>query len=80
MAALTHGLPEEVGAPIHRIVDCNQWGGEEGYDDARKAEIGEAMDGLRCDSVDRDETALRQRHAAAPVVIQAIDKAKELLF
>ena len=78
--ALTRGLPPEVGALIHRIVDCNHWGGEEGYDEARTAEIVAAMDSLSCDVLDHDEAALRQRYGASPTVIRALDKAKELLF
>ncbi|MCW5746449.1 MAG: hypothetical protein KIT36_09645 [Alphaproteobacteria bacterium] len=80
MEALTRGLPRDASALVYRIVGCNHWGGEEPYDDARKAEIDKAMRELDCDRLDRDEADLRRRHAGDPAVLKALDQAKELAF
>lgn len=80
LAALTRDLPAEVAELVHRVVDCNHWGGEEGYDDQRAAEIDAAMTALRCDALAEDEAAMRLRHAASPAVPRALDAARDLLF
>jgi hypothetical protein len=78
MDALTRGLPPDASALVYRIVDCNHWGGEEPYDNARKAEIEKAMDQLDCNGLSRDEASLRRRYAADRVVLDAFDKAHKL--
>jgi hypothetical protein len=78
MDALTRGLPPDATALVYRIVDCNHWGGEEPYDDARRAEIAKAMDALECNALSRDEAVLRQRYAANKAVLEAFDKARRL--
>jgi hypothetical protein len=78
MDALTRGLPPDASALVHRIVDCNHWGGEEPYDDARRAEIDKAMNQLDCNGLSRDEASLRRRYAADRVVLDAFDKAHRL--
>ena len=80
MEALTRGLPSEAAGLIYRIVDCNHWGGEEPYDDARKTDIEAAMSRLRCNDLERDVAIARQRYATSPEVLDAIDKAKTLAF
>jgi len=80
MRELTQGLPGDVRELIHRLVDCNHWGGEEAYDDDRAKEIDAAMTELRCDALERDEREARHRHNAATEVIRALDRARELLF
>ena len=78
MDALTRGLPQDAVALVYRIVDCNHWGGEEPYDDARRAEIEKAMEALDCNGLARDEASLRQRHAPNRAVLDALDKAHRL--
>jgi hypothetical protein len=78
MEALTKGLPPDARALVHRIVDCNHWGGEEPYDAARKAEIETAMTRLDCNNLSRDEAALRRRYAANRAVLDALDRAHKL--
>ncbi|WP_051971299.1 hypothetical protein [Massilia sp. 9096] len=75
--ALTRGQPQDVAALIGRIVDCNHWRGEEGYDADRKKEIREALRDLKCDRLDRDEAVVRKRYPNNRKVSAALDKAKD---
>ena len=78
MDALTRGLPPDASALVYRIADCNHWGGEEPYDDARKAEIEKAMNQLDCNGLSRDEASLRRRYAADRLVLDAFDRAHKV--
>jgi len=78
MDALTKDLPADAKALVYRIVDCDHWTGEEPYDADRRAEIERAVAELACNSLPRDEAALRRRYAARPRVIEALDRAHKL--
>jgi hypothetical protein len=75
--ALTQGQPKDVVALIARIVDCNHWSGEEGYDADRRKEIRAALRDLKCERLARDEAAMRKRHPNERNVLKALDKAKD---
>jgi hypothetical protein len=63
-----------------RRAGCNHWGGEEGYDAARRAEIAKAAAALRCDRIDTDEAALLKRYSTQPERLQQIRAAKDKLL
>jgi hypothetical protein len=77
LAALKKGQPAEVAEMIERLVGCSHWAGEEPYDAERKKEIAEALKELKCNSVSRDEAALKKRYATRREVIEALKKARE---
>jgi hypothetical protein len=65
-------LPPEVLAFIDRTEACLHWGGEEPYDEARKAEIEAAWKDLRCDDLKADHAEMRRRYANSKA-LEAID-------
>jgi hypothetical protein len=75
--ALTQGQPKDVAALIARIVDCNHWSSEEGYDADRRKEIRAALRDLKCERLARDEATVRKRHSHDRKVREALDKAKD---
>ena len=78
MDALTKDLPADAKALVYRIVDCDHWSGEEPYDADRRAQIERAIAELGCETLPRDEAALRRRYAAQPRVIEAFDRAHKV--
>jgi len=72
---LTAGLPKDAAAIVTRHVVCNHWQGEEPYDRSRAKQIDRALKQNRCDSLDRDEAALRARLRDRPEIIKALDDA-----
>lgn len=77
LAELTKGQPKEVAVLVERIAMCTHFAGEEPYDAARRKEISAAMRRYRCDRLDKDEAALRKRHASSPDVQDVLRKAHE---
>jgi len=63
-----------------RRAGCNHWGGEEGTDAARRAEINRNMAALRCGQIDQDEAALLQRYGGQPQQLQQIRAAHDKLL
>ena len=63
-----------------RRAGCNHWGGEEGYDAARRAEIAKAATALRCGQIDADESALLKRYGGRPELLQRIRAAHDKLL
>lgn len=63
-----------------RRAGCNHWGGEEGTDAARRAEINRAMAALKCGQIDQDEAALLQRYGGQPQQLQQIRAAHDRLL
>lgn len=55
--------PRPVRAFLIRRAGCNHWGGEEGYDAERAAQIAEAARELRCRQIEADERRLKRRYA-----------------
>ena len=69
----THtGLPVDVQRFAVRRDGCMHWGGEEGYDAARRRQIIRETTRLRCDALDGDAARLRNRHAADPASLAAL--------
>jgi hypothetical protein len=75
--ALAAAISHDVARYLDRREGCNHWAGEEGYDDARRAEINKAIDELKCTALDRDERSLRHRYRHNPAVLRQIRKARE---
>lgn len=67
-------LPTEVFDYAGRWAGCAHFGGEEGYDAERRAQIEAAVAELRCDALEVDGAALKVRHADAPAVLAAITR------
>lgn len=61
--------PRPVREFLVRRAGCNHWGGEEGYDAERAAQIAEAARKLRCNWIDLDERRLKRRYAKSARVI-----------
>ena len=74
--ALTRGLPLPVRDFIDRRANCNHWMGEEGYDPARRAQINDAYDRLRCAALGADEAALKRRYVGNLLVLRALDRSR----
>lgn len=58
-----HAAPHPVRAFLIRRAGCNHWGGEEGYDAERAAQIAEAARKLRCSRIEADERRIKRRYA-----------------
>jgi hypothetical protein len=69
-AAMT--VPAEVFDWMRRRIGCDQWRGEEGYDDDSLARITAALRDLRCDSEPADGAALKARYAENPMLTALI--------
>jgi Spy/CpxP family protein refolding chaperone len=72
-ATTSANLPGPVKDFVERRQECDHWMGEEPYDQARRAQIEDAIADLRCQALDQDERKLRQRYAASPEALQALD-------
>jgi hypothetical protein len=79
-AAMAAWMPHDVAAYADRRKQCNHWGGEEGYDKARTAEINRAAAKLGCDALDADEKLLLRRYRSSPGLQQQIRSARDALF
>ncbi len=55
--------PHAVRAFLVRRTGCNHWGGEEGYDAERAAQIAEAAHKLRCNRIEADEKRITRQYA-----------------
>lgn len=79
-AALAAWVPQDIAAYADRRKQCNHWGGEEGYDKARTAEINRAVAKLNCIALDADEKLLLRRYRSSPVLLKQIRTAKDALL
>ena len=64
--------PREVAAFIERRAGCNHFLGEEPYDEARSAEIEEALRELGCERLKDDEDALRSTYQQQDAILQLL--------
>ena len=71
--------PTDVRAFIQRRAGCNHFLGEEPYDPERAAQISRAMRELRCQSLSRDERALRGAYRSSPATLKLIDQTADFL-
>ncbi|MEY4555268.1 MAG: hypothetical protein RL093_387 [Pseudomonadota bacterium] len=67
--------PTEVYDYASRRLGCDHFGGEEGYDVERRAQIAAAVAELRCDALDAEAAALKRRHADNPRLLALIARA-----
>lgn len=76
-SALTHSrsdsLPTEVQSFIKRAMECNHWGGEDGYDADRRSQIEQAMKELQCSEIDRNKAALLLKYSGDSLATRAIN-------
>jgi hypothetical protein len=79
-AAAAVWTPPDIAAYVERRKGCNHFGGEEGYDKARREEINRAVSKLNCNAIDGDEKALLRRYRHAPPQLQQIHAAKDALL
>jgi hypothetical protein len=77
LGKLTAGLPQDAVAVVTRRVMCNHWTGEEPYDKARAREIARAVKQNKCNFLEGDEAAVRQRYPKDPEVIKALNDAQD---
>ena len=56
-------VPFAVRDFLERRAGCNHWGGEEGYDAERAAQIAEAAHKLRCRQLDGAEKRIKRQYA-----------------
>lgn len=75
---LQKGMPKPVAELISRIVECNHWAGEEGYDAERRAEINKAISQLRCANLEKDVNVILRQYGSDPAVRRSIRAAKDL--
>jgi len=73
LTSATVQLPHDVEALLDRRVQCEHWAGEEPYDGPRARKIEEAVQRLRCDSLETDESRIRLRYKRNPLVIKALE-------
>ncbi|WP_298190676.1 hypothetical protein [Novosphingobium sp.] len=58
-----HAAPRPVRTFLVRRAGCNHWGGEEGYDVERAAQIADAARKLRCRQIEADEKRIKRKYA-----------------
>lgn len=68
-------LPKDIVHFVEREMMCIHWAGEEPYDKARAAEIGQAVQTLRCQTLDGEEKALRKKYQGNAKILHALDLA-----
>jgi len=77
---ITTGQPEDVVAFVERQVECNHWSDEEPYDKKRAEQIKRAVEKARCGSLESDAQALERKYKGNKKVLEAIERAKELMI
>lgn len=60
---------------VERAEMCAHWGGEEPYDEVRRAEIDRNLDELRCTTITRDGEALKLSRKDRPEDLRRINEA-----
>jgi hypothetical protein len=79
LKARIEAAPQDVATFIERRTGCNYWYGEvTGRGDGRDQSIRKQLRKLRCDTIGRDERALRKRHARSPAVLKLLNETTEL--
>ncbi len=71
----TERVPADVFAWVQRRMTCDHWGGEEGYDAERAAQIAAALAEARCDALEADGQTLRRTHADDDAVLAMLARA-----
>jgi hypothetical protein len=68
-------LPADVVDLVERYSGCIHFGGEEGYDEARRKEIADSVAQLKCDRLDKDQQELRKKYAHKRRVLRVVNAA-----
>jgi hypothetical protein len=72
-------LPSDARQVAERLASCSHFAGEFNGDGSdRDKEVASTMTGLRCDSIERDVSIIRQKHAGNRAVQEALDAASQL--
>lgn len=69
--------PAEVLDFVSRVGNCEHWGGEEGYDDDRRAQIEAAVIANRCEALEVDAARLATAYADQPATLSLIRRVQE---
>ena len=77
---LTRDLPRDAADFIVRRIDCNHWAGEEATDQERGKQIKDAVDKLKCRTLEDDERVLRRNYADNPKVLRSLEEARSVEF
>lgn len=73
------GLPGDARQVAERLAACSHFAGEFNGDGSdRDKEVASTMTDLRCDSIDRDVSTIRQKYADNRAVQEALDAASQL--
>ena len=78
--ALQKGMPEDVATFIPRVVECNHFGGEYAYDNDRAEYLEKSVEEAGCGNIPKNEEHLRQKYKNNPKVLDAIQKAKDVMI
>ncbi len=73
--ATTTWSDDAVDRFVERAEMCDHWSGEEPYDEARRAEIEDALGDMRCSTLLRDGEALKLSRKDRPEDVRRIDEA-----
>ncbi len=72
-------IPADAQAVIDRVASCFHFSGEfNGDGSARDREVSATMTELRCDTIEKDEAAVRKRHPGNAAIRKALSAATEL--
>lgn len=66
--------PADVKALFIRAEECQHWAGEEAYNPERGKEILQAVHRLRCEQLDEEYVALRQKYSADDAVSKDMEE------
>lgn len=72
---ITKNMPKEVEFMIYRIIQCNHWGGEDGYDEERRNDINKAYEENKCSTVEKDQSDFLNKYSENEKVVNAIKSA-----
>ncbi|HZZ36389.1 MAG TPA: hypothetical protein VFE03_11725 [Caulobacteraceae bacterium] len=72
---LTSGQPKAVAAVMRRRMECSRWAGDEPIDLRAYRRAPPRVLAMHCDTLRRDERALRRRYARNASAIAALDQA-----
>lgn len=73
-------LPSEVQSFIKRAIECNHWGGEDGYDADRRVQIEQAMNDLNCSDIHDNKAALLRAYSSDSLIIHALNASDTAYF
>ena len=66
------GLPPDATDVANRMASCMHFRGEEAYNAQRAAELNDAVQKLRCETVESELAAMKKKYVSNPTVISAL--------